>query len=93
MRKFSFPLRVNPENYFARAQKAAGRYNVDLRGEPGAGHFVGQGFEGNYEIQERTLHLTVVKKPFFLTWQMIESMLQDLFSLADSQEENHSATV
>ena len=69
----------DPEQWLAKAKKAAAEKGVALRGDAGSGTFAGKGFEGSYRLSGGTLALRIDKKPFFLPWGMVKEGLRGFF--------------
>lgn len=79
MKEFVFPLQMDAENLIRQAKETVERYGGHWQGDESSGRFSGQGLEGEYRIDDQKLHLWIVKKPFFLSWSMIDSALNQLF--------------
>jgi len=58
---------------------AAQSNGFHLVGDVHSGHFNGKGIEGRYEIYEDVVAITILKKPIFLTWTLIETKITDFF--------------
>jgi hypothetical protein len=43
------------------------------------GSFSGSGVEGEYEVEDGTVTVTITNKPFFLSWDNVESRVREFF--------------
>jgi hypothetical protein len=74
----TIPEGVDPERGFKLAREKAGGVGITLEGDTENGTFSGTA-EGVYRREGDRLRFEVTKKPFFVTWTMIESGLKKMF--------------
>ncbi|GAB6068794.1 hypothetical protein JCM13664_21150 [Methylothermus subterraneus] len=79
-RTFAIPLKQHPEILLNKAQEMALANAIHFIADQMQGHFSGRGLEGTYRFDQDTLIVTVVKKPPFVTWGMVEQMLHRFFA-------------
>ena len=80
MKKFSIKLNLHPHEVFAKSKANADNNGVTLKGDHQIGQFSGKGIEGTYELNGDILTITIVEKPFFYSWSLIETKVRELFS-------------
>jgi len=76
---FDIPFSGDPATLFQHAKKAAGDAQATLTGDTKHGKFSGKGIEGNYEVGDNVVHVTITKKPPVIADSVIESQLQKFF--------------
>jgi len=74
----TIPPDVDPEQGFAMAREKAGGVGITLDGDTENGTFSGAA-EGVYRRRGDRLRFEVHKKPFFVSWGMVESGLKKVF--------------
>jgi len=79
-KSFTIHLNDDPDALVTKAQQAAGIYNATLTGDANSGTFVGNGVEGDYEIKGQILTVTITRKPAFVPWSLVESIVKGLFT-------------
>jgi hypothetical protein len=67
-----------PSTLVARAERAAIGNNAAFRGDETSGSFSGSGFKGTYGMDGKTVTVTIIQKPFYAPWPMVESELERL---------------
>lgn len=79
-RTFEIHVKQPPEILVSKAQEMALANAICFIADKVQGHFSGKGLEGSYRFDQNTLIVTVVKKPPFVTWRMVEQMLHRFFA-------------
>ena len=74
----TIPADVDPEAGFRLARDKAGEVGITLAGDTETGTFSGTA-EGTYTRDGDRLRFEVNKKPFFVSWGMVESGLKKVF--------------
>lgn len=74
----TIPGDIDPEEGFAEAREKAGGVGITLDGDTEQGTFNGAA-AGTYKREGDRVRFEVSKKPFFVTWSMIESGLRKVF--------------
>ena len=74
----TIPPDVDPAEGFAMAREKAGGVGIALEGTSEQGTFSGTA-EGTYRREGDRLRFEVRKKPFFVSWGMVESGLKKVF--------------
>jgi hypothetical protein len=69
-----------PKEILEKVKVEAGRNGLFFDGDETKGGFSGHGIEGNYEICDGILKLTVSKKPLIAPWSLIESKVRSYLS-------------
>ena len=62
-RTFSINTTKNPSTLVSEAKRVAKENNATFRGDTNAGSFSGKGVKGRYNIEGRTMNVTVTDKP------------------------------
>lgn len=78
-RIFEISLSEHPEIILNKAQEIAHANQVHFSADQAEGRFSGRGLEGTYRFQGDRLIVQVIKKPPFVTWKMVEKMMQKFF--------------
>ncbi len=79
-RTFSVNVTEDPNTLVTRAEKVATENGAVFRGDTTSGSFSGRGVRGTYQIQGRTVTVTITDKPLFVPWGVVESMVRGFFS-------------
>ncbi len=79
-RTFLIRVKQRPEILVNKAQEIALANAIHFTADKAEGYFTGRGLEGSYRFEQDTLIVTVIKKPPFVTWQMVEQMLYRFFT-------------
>ena len=72
------PEGISVEEGFAEAQKEAKKVGITIHGDTEGGSFSGTA-SGSYKRDGDHLRFEVEKKPFFVSWKMVESGLRKVF--------------
>ena len=59
-----------------RARRRVARQGIKLNGDEAKGAFSGI-FTGSYEVVDHRARVTIDRKPFFVTWDIVERFLRD----------------
>ncbi len=78
-RSFSVDTSEDLNTLVDKAKRAAVENNATLEGDASSGRFSGRGVEGIYDIEGRTVTVTITDKPFFLPWDYVESRVREFF--------------
>lgn len=78
-KSFEFKLRADPQVVIAKAKKIAEQNGVVLAGDTKSGWFSGHGVKGEYRVKDRTILITVTKKPLMMPWFAVRSRLRSFF--------------
>jgi hypothetical protein len=73
-RSFSIDTSEDPSTLVDRARRIAAQFDATFEGDTASGSFIGSGIEGIYDIEGRTMTVTITDKPFFLSWEDVESV-------------------
>ena len=74
--KFSVILPKDWQKHWPEVQRAAHKYNFDIEKNGNDIAFSGYGIEGNIRITGNTAHVTIDKRPFFLSKEMIVNQVK-----------------
>jgi len=69
---FTFELPYSAASCIALAKEQAEQHRIQFNGDERAGACSGHGFSGQYTIVDRTITVTIDKKPMFIPWSLIE---------------------
>ena len=61
------------------ARQVAKENDATFEGDTSAGSFSGKGVEGNYEMEGRTVEVTITDKPTVAPWSKVESKVKEFF--------------
>jgi hypothetical protein len=78
-RSFSISTAEDPTTLVDRAKRVASENGATFEGDATSGSFSGSGVEGEYKIEGRTVTVTITDKPFFLSWDNVESRVKRFF--------------
>lgn len=78
-RTFSIETNKDPETLVQQARQVAEENNATFRGDTNSGSFSGSGVEGSYEIEGRTVTVTITDKPTLASWSKVESKIKEFF--------------
>jgi hypothetical protein len=79
-RTFSINTNKDPETLVQEAKEVAEENNATFRGDTNSGSFSGRGVEGSYEVEGRTVTVTITDKPTLASWSKVESKVKEFFS-------------
>jgi hypothetical protein len=79
-RTFSINTNKDPETLVQEAKEVAEENGAAFRGDTNSGSFSGRGVEGSYEVEGRTVTVTITDKPMFASWSKVESKVKEFFS-------------
>jgi hypothetical protein len=79
-RTFSINTNKDPETLVQEAKMVAEENNATFRGDTNSGSFSGRGVEGSYEVEGRTVTVTITDKPTLASWSKVESKVKEFFS-------------
>lgn len=72
-------LPIPIEEALEKLHSLAKRYSVEFHGDKNTGFAKGRGFHVTYEMEGNNCTLTVLKKPIFIPWNVIEKQLARIF--------------
>jgi hypothetical protein len=75
--KFTVVLPKDWQKRWPEVLRAAHKYNFDIERNGNDIAFSGYGIEGNIKMSGNTAHVTIDKRPFFLSKKMIEDKVRD----------------
>jgi hypothetical protein len=78
-RTFSISTAEDPATLVDRAKRVASENGAAFEGDVTSGSFSGSGVKGEYKIEDRTVTVTITDKPFFLSWDNVESRVKGFF--------------
>ena len=78
-RTFSINPTKNPSTLVSEAKRVAKENNATFRGDTNAGSFSGKGVKGRYNIEGRTVNVTITDKPTLASWSTVESKVKEFF--------------
>jgi len=73
---FTFDLTGNLSAKLSQIKAAAAAKSVHFSGDLSRGQFSGMGLSGTYSVSGSTIIISVETKPFFVSWEYIESQLR-----------------
>lgn len=73
-------LNRDPQEVVAKFKATAEKNGVHMAGDHQGGEFHGKGIEGRYAIVGDALTITLLKKPIFLSWSLMETKVREYFS-------------
>ncbi len=79
-KSFEVALNSTPETLLSKAREVAIKEGVELNGDVHSGSFSGKGLEGEFRVQDKTVLLTLKKKPKLVPWSMVEKKVKAFFS-------------
>ncbi len=79
-RTFSINTNKDPETLVQEAKEVAEENGAAFRGDTNSGSFSGRGVEGSYEVEGRTVTVTITDKPTLASWSKVESKVKEFFS-------------
>lgn len=74
------PLSGDPESVYQSAKKKAESNGIVMDGNARKGTFAGLGSKGSYEVMDKTVKISITKKPAMFPMAMIEAMVKKMFS-------------
>ena len=78
-RTFSIRTAKNPTTLVSEARRVAKENDATFRGDANSGSFSGKGVKGRYNIEGRTVKVTVTDKPALASWSAVESKVKEFF--------------
>ncbi len=78
-RMFEVILPKAASEFLSEARKSANSNGIHLVGDEFSGQFAGKGIESAYRIEGNSLAFSIVKKPLFMPWPAIESVVRNYF--------------
>lgn len=78
-RVFDINLNTEPEAILDKAKNMAAKNNFNISGDIDSGTFSGRGVSGFYNIDGRSLSVTVTEKPWYAPWSKVESSITEFF--------------
>jgi hypothetical protein len=76
---FSVNTTKNPETLVSEARQVAEENDATFEGDTNAGSFSGNGVEGSYEVEGKTVKVTITDKPTLAPWSTVESRVKEFF--------------
>ena len=77
-RTFKFPFKGDKKALLAEVRRRAAEQGVTFEGDESSGQFSGL-ISGTYMVSGEVVTLTIEEKPFFVSWETIESRIQQFF--------------
>lgn len=74
-KSFTVKLNRDPNELLALARHKASAKGFQFDGDENTGRFQGAGFRAIYHIRGDLLSITVLQKPFFVPWPLIQSSI------------------
>lgn len=78
-RTFEIQTTKDPDTLVREAKEVAKENDATLTGDARSGNFSGKGVEGSYEVEGRTVKVTITKKPRLVPWSIVESTIKGFF--------------
>ena len=78
-KSYRFNIPGDPEKFIARTKKMASENSAVVKGTARKGSLSLKGVEGDYRVEGNTANLTIVKKPFYVTWGRLEKEISRFF--------------
>lgn len=79
-RSFRIKIQEDPDALVARAEKAARKAGAEFEGDAHSGSFAGSGVEGQYEVEEGSIVVTITRKPMIAPWSLVEDKVKGFFA-------------
>ncbi len=76
---FSINTTKNPETLVCEARQVAEENDATFKGDRNSGSFSGNGVEGSYEVEGKTVTVTITDKPTLAPWSTVESRVKEFF--------------
>lgn len=76
---FKIEVFESPDVLITKAKVAADKKGINFNGDSGSGAFSGQGIEGEYQMVDNKVAVTIYKKPMILPWLAVEASLKNFF--------------
>jgi hypothetical protein len=77
-RTFKFRIKGDKKAILAEVRRRAAEQGVTFEGDESGGQFSGL-ISAYYEVSGDLVTLTIERKPWFVSWETIESQIQQLF--------------
>lgn len=77
-RTYRYTIKGDKTALLAKVRKGAAEQGVTFEGDESGGQFSGP-ISGYYEVSGDLVTVTIERKPWFVSWETIESQLQQLF--------------
>ena len=79
-KSFTYDLKSDPAEALERAKQAAAESGAVFQGDSTRGTFAGSGVSGVYAMDGQRVVITVVDKPWYAPWSVIQTELSKFFS-------------
>ena len=76
---FSVNTTKNPEALVSEARQVAEENDATFKGDRNSGSFSGSGVKGSYEVEGKTVTVTITDKPTLAPWSTVESRVKEFF--------------
>ena len=76
---FSINTTKNPETLVSEARQVAEENDATFKGDRNSGSFSGSGVKGSYEVEGKTVTVTITDKPTLAPWSTVESRVKEFF--------------
>ena len=76
---FSVDTTKNPDTLVSEARQVAEENDATFEGDRNSGSFSGNGVEGSYEVEGKTIMVTITDKPTLAPWSTVESRVKEFF--------------
>ena len=77
-RTFNLISAKDPGTLVAMARRAAIENDAVFRGNETSGNFSASGVKGVYSMEGKVVRVTIIEKPFYIPWPLVESELNRL---------------
>ena len=76
---FRVQTQKDPDTLVKEARQVAKENDATFEGDTSSGSFSGKGVEGNYQIEDQTVEITITDKPTLAPWSKVESKVKEFF--------------
>jgi hypothetical protein len=76
---FSVNTTKTPDTLVSEARQIAEENDDPFKGDRNSGRFSGNGVEGGYEVEGKTITVTITDKPTLAPWPTLESRMKEFF--------------
>lgn len=78
-KSFEVALTTDPYRVIGKAKKAAEQHGATFTGDTHSGKFSGNGLEGEYQVEDKTVVITITQKPALIPWSSVETQIKSFF--------------
>ena len=83
---FEFEVTSNPNNLLEQARATAVGYGASFEIKNNYGKFNWMGIKGSLRIRDGMISITILDKPFLVSWNLVEKTLNQFFAQGKRQK-------